>query len=213
LEQFAARSIRTRDPGKSRLPGSTGLEVAFQSSAGLGSGLGPTSNFVVVFAPKVSSPGECEPLFRPPRHRACPASATLARRLGVVVREGRPGWGLADDFDARHVVGSLNRLIGSGSSSSRRDLLPLFALRLPDLNVRDRVNLPRARSPVPDILDVRIVVEEPPRDADPDLTPAEIEERFIGPIGLRGLEGRRHFRDDLPAPRARRVALRELGVP
>src|SRR5215470_17804119 len=59
---------------------------------------------------------------------------------------------------------------------------------VPDLNLRDRMNLPDGRSPVPDVLDVLIVVQGPPRDADSHLTLAKIEERLIGPAGLRGLE-------------------------
>jgi len=78
--------------------------------------------------------------------------------------------------------------------------LPLFALRVPDLNVRDRVNFPRARSPVPDILEVRIVVEEPPRDADSRLTLAEIQKRLVGPARRGGLEVRDYLSHDLLVP-------------
>jgi len=75
-----------------------------------------------------------------------------------------------------------------------------LALGVPDLNLRDRMNLPDGRSPVPDVLDVLIVVQEPPRDADSHLTLAKIEERLIGPAGRRGLEGWGHLRDDLLVP-------------
>src|SRR5215469_9038227 len=89
---------------------------------------------------------------------------------------------------------------GSGVSSSRREPLPLLALGVPDLNLRDRMNLPDGRSPVPHVLDVLIVVQEPPCDADSPLTLAKIEERLIGPAGRRGLERGGHLRDDLLVP-------------